>query len=44
MCIRDRIYTDPQFERTVSDQTEFLVRNLLGGRQADVEAGAPAHA
>ncbi|MGI8748940.1 MAG: alpha/beta hydrolase [Thermoleophilaceae bacterium] len=24
------IYVDPQFERTVTDQTEFLVRNLIG--------------
>lgn len=38
------IYTDPQFERTVSDQTEFLVRNLLGGRPAGAEAAAPAQA
>lgn len=26
------IYLDPQFEQTVGDQTEFLVRNLLGGQ------------
>ena len=25
------IYVDPQFETTVSDQTDFLVRNLVGG-------------
>ncbi len=25
------IYIDPQFETTVSDQTDFLVRNLVGG-------------
>jgi pimeloyl-ACP methyl ester carboxylesterase len=24
------IYVEPQFERTVADQTEFLVRNLIG--------------
>jgi len=33
------IYVEPQFERTVSDQTEFLVRNLLG---APPPARAPA--
>ena len=26
------IYVDPQFETTVADQTDFLVRNLVGGR------------
>lgn len=26
------IYTEPQFDRTVADQTEFLVRNLVGLR------------
>ena len=31
------IYTEPQFERTVSDQTDFLVRNLIGAR-ATVQA------
>ena len=36
------IYTDPQFERTVSDQTEFLVRNLLGGAYAAAEPPAAA--
>ena len=25
------IYVDPQFETTVADQTDFLVRNLVGG-------------
>jgi len=35
------IYTDPQFERTVSDQTGFLVRNLLGGRQTSAQAASP---
>lgn len=24
------IYAEPQFERAVIDQTEFLVRNLIG--------------
>ncbi len=34
------IYVEPQFERTVSDQTEFLVRNLLGApRPARASAG-----
>lgn len=28
------IYLDPQFERTVTDQTEFLVRNLIGDPRA----------
>jgi len=28
------IYVDPHFERTVSDQTDFLVRNLIGARPA----------
>ncbi len=32
-----QVYVDPNFERTVSDQTEFLVRNLLG---APVDAKA----
>ncbi|MEJ7789801.1 MAG: alpha/beta hydrolase [Thermoleophilaceae bacterium] len=26
------IYVEPQFERTVSDQTDFLVRNVIGAR------------
>ena len=26
------IYVDPQFETTVADQTDFLARNLVGGR------------
>ena len=25
------IYVDPEFETTVSDQTDFLARNLVGG-------------
>ena len=28
------IYVDPQFETTVSDQADFLARNLVGGRVA----------
>jgi fermentation-respiration switch protein FrsA (DUF1100 family) len=33
------IYVDPQFETTVGDQVDFLVRNLVGG---DVPAAAAA--
>ncbi|HYI37529.1 MAG TPA: alpha/beta hydrolase [Thermoleophilaceae bacterium] len=35
------IYVDPQFETTVADQTDFLVRNLVGG-EVPVPAGAGA--
>ena len=35
------IYVDPQFETTVADQTDFLVRNLVGGA-VPVPAGAGA--
>jgi len=34
------IYLEPQFERTVSDQTEFLVRNLLGEPRPAAAAAA----
>jgi pimeloyl-ACP methyl ester carboxylesterase len=34
------IYVDPQFETTVGDQLDFLVRNLVGGR-IPVPAAAP---
>jgi pimeloyl-ACP methyl ester carboxylesterase len=32
------VYLDPSFERTVTDQTEFLVRNLVGAPQAAASA------
>jgi len=34
------IYVHPQFERTVTDQTEFLVRNLIGSRESVAAAVA----
>jgi len=34
------IYVEPQFQRTVADQTDFLVRNLLGGSAATVAVAA----
>ncbi len=36
------VYVDPQFEQTVGDQTEFLVRNLLGGSTPAVATPAVA--
>lgn len=36
------IYVDPHFERTVADQTEFLARNLIGGRGRAPAVAAPA--
>ena len=38
------IYVDPQFETTVADQTDFLVRNLLGGEVPAPAAAAAAAA
>jgi len=35
------IYLEPQFERIVADQTEFLVRNLLGRRARRPFAAGP---
>lgn len=40
-CGHFGVYLEPQFERVVEDQVEFLGRHLLGARQAD-GAGATA--